>query len=100
LALVGVGYADGYHRRAGSSDTRAGARAYVRARFAPLIGRISMDLLAIDVTDVPGVARGDPVELIGGHIPVDEVAGHAQTVGYEILTSLGRRYERVYVRGP
>jgi alanine racemase len=96
IAVVGVGYADGYHRRAGSSDARAGARAYVRGRFAPLIGRISMDLLAIDVTDIPGVARGDMVELIGRHVPVDEVAAHAGTIGYEILTSLGRRYERVY----
>jgi alanine racemase len=100
VAILGVGNADGYHRRAGSSDQRAGARAYVRGRFAPLIGRVSMDLLAIDVTDIPGVTRGDPVELIGRHVPVDEVAGHAGTIGYEILTSLGRRYERVYSDGP
>ena len=72
IAVVGVGYADGYHRRAGSSAARAGARAYVRGRFAPLIGRISMDLMALDVTDIPGVIRGDPVELIGRHVPVDE----------------------------
>jgi alanine racemase len=100
VAIVGIGYADGYHRRAGSSDTRAGARVHVRGRYAPLIGRISMDLMAIDVTDVPGVARGDAVELIGPHVPVDEVAGHAGTIGYEILTSLGRRYERAYVGRP
>ena len=47
--------------------------------------------MAIDVTDIPGVARGDMVELFGRHVPVDEVAGHAGTIGYEILTSLGRR---------
>ncbi len=96
VALVGVGYADGYHRRAGSSDTRAGARAYVRGRYAPIIGRISMDLMAIDVTDIPGIGRGDLIELLGPHVPVDEVAGHAQTIGYEVLTSLGRRFERDY----
>jgi alanine racemase len=100
VALVGVGYADGYHRRAGSSDQRQGARAYVRGRFAPLIGRVSMDLMAIDVTDVPGVARGDLVELIGRHVPLDELASFADTIGYEILTSLGRRYERVYAPSP
>ena len=85
-------------RRAGSSSTRAGARAFLRDRYAPLIGRISMDLMAIDVTDIPNVARGDLVELLGPHISVDEVAGHAGTIGYEILTGLGRRYERAYVR--
>jgi alanine racemase len=99
VAILGVGYADGYHRRAGSSDARAGARAYLRGRFAPLIGRLSMDLMAIDVTDIPGVGRGDLVELIGPHVPVDDIASHAGTIGYEILTSLGRRYERTYVRG-
>ena len=57
-----------------------------------------MDLMAIDVTDIPNVARGDVVELLGPHIPVDEVAGHAGTIGYEILTGLGRRYARAYVR--
>lgn len=98
VAIVGLGYADGYHRRAGSSDTRAGARAFVRGRFAPLVGRISMDLMAIDVTEVPGVTRGDMVELFGRHVPVDEVAGHAQTIGYEFLTGLGQRYDRVYSR--
>jgi alanine racemase len=100
VAIVGVGYADGYHRRAGSSGTRAGARAYVRGRFAPLIGRISMDLLALDVTEIPGVERGDWAELIGRHVPLEEVAGHAGTIGYELLTSLGRRYERLYTEGP
>jgi alanine racemase len=100
VAIVGVGYADGYHRRAGPTESRDGARAYIRGRFAPLIGRISMDLMAIDVTDVPGVVRGDMVELIGRHVPVDEVAAHAETIGYEILTGLGRRYERVYASHP
>jgi alanine racemase len=100
VAIVGVGYADGYHRRAGSTDTRGGARAYIRGRFAPLMGRISMDLMALDVTDIPGVVRGDPVELIGRHVPVEEVATHAGTIGYEILTGLGQRYQRTYLRNP
>ena len=59
-----------------------------------------MDLITIDVTNIPGVVRGDWVELFGRHIPVDEVARHAGTIGYELLTGLGRRYERVYVGGP
>ena len=63
-----------------------GARAFVRGRHAPLIGRVSMDLIAIDVTGIRGVERGDWVELIGPNVPVDEVAKHAGTIGYELLT--------------
>ncbi len=99
LAIVGVGYADGYHRAAGSADARQGARVFVRGSHAPLIGRVSMDLLAIDVSHLHGVERGDYVELFGPHVPVDEVAAHAGTIGYELLTGLGRRYQRIYVNG-
>ena len=57
-----------------------------------------MDLLAIDVTDLPDSAcrRGDLVTLIGGELAVDTFAAAAGTIGYEVLTSLGRRYHRVY----
>jgi alanine racemase len=99
IGVVGAGYADGYHRRAGSSDARSGARAYLRGRYAPLVGRVSMDLIAIDVTDIPGAERGDWVELFGPNISVDEVARRAETIGYELLTGLGRRYARTYI-GP
>ena len=99
IAILGCGYADGYHRRAGSSDRRPGASAHVNGRDAPLVGRVSMDLIAIDVTDVPGVARGDWVELFGANVPIDEVAGNAGTIGYELLTGLGRRAVRRYLGG-
>jgi alanine racemase len=97
VAILAVGYADGYHRLAGSSDRRAGARAFLRGRHAPLIGRVSMDLVAIDVTGIAGAERGDWVELIGPNVPVDEVAHHAGTIGYELLTGLGHRYHRTYI---
>ena len=100
LATLSAGYADGYHRLAGGSDERPGARVWVRGQRAPLVGRVSMDLITIDVTDIPGVARGDWVELFGRHIAVDDVARQAGTIGYELLTNLGRRYQRVYVGGP
>jgi alanine racemase len=60
-----------------------------------------MDLLAIDVTEVPegAVGRGDLVTLIGDDLTIDEVARRADTIGYEVLTSLGRRYARRYVGG-
>ena len=99
VAILGVGYADGYHRAASASDHRAGARAYVHKHSVPLIGRVSMDLIAIDVTDAPDVERGDWVELFGPNIPVDEVAENAGTIGYELLTSLGPRYARRYIGG-
>jgi alanine racemase len=99
VAIVSVGYADGFLRSAGSSDTRRErADANVAGRRCLVAGRISMDLLAIDVTDVDGDAprRGDLVALIDDDIGVDQLADRAGTIGYEILTSLGSRYARVY----
>jgi alanine racemase len=98
LAVVAVGYADGYLRAASASDAATGADAIVAGKRCPLAGRVSMDLLAIDITDLPdgSVRRGDFVTLIGDEISVDDVATAAGSIGYEVLTSLGRRYHRVY----
>jgi alanine racemase len=98
LAILSLGYADGYLRAASSSDSRRGAEAAVAGRRAPLVGRVSMDLTAVDVTDIPDAARGTLVELIGPTIPVDEVARAAGTIGYEVLTRLGNRLIRHYVQ--
>ncbi len=99
LAIVSVGYADGFLRAASASDARPGAEAIVAARHCPMAGRVSMDLIAIDVTDVPDgkATRGDLVTLLGPEIGVDELAARAGTIGYEVLTSLGRRYRRVWL---
>lgn len=96
IAVVGIGYADGYLRSGSSSEDFDSAIAYVGGHYCLIAGRISMDMTAIDVTALPegGVKRGDWVELIGAHLPVDEVARRAGTISYEILTSLGARYER------
>jgi alanine racemase len=98
LAIVSVGYADGFLRAASASDKRPGAEAIVAGVRCPMAGRVSMDLIAIDVTDVAegAVKRGDLVGLLGPEISVDELADRAGTIGYEVLTSLGRRYRRVY----
>jgi alanine racemase len=98
LAIVSAGYADGIFRAAGSSDNKKGGEAVVAGTRCNIAGRISMDLLAVDVTDVPAdkVKRGDLVTLIGDGISVDDLAGHARTIGYEVLTSLGRRWKRNY----
>lgn len=91
VATVGVGYADGYHRILTNSAT-----AYFDDTPVPLVGRVSMDLTTFDVTDVPA-NPGDRLELIGPHHGPDALALEARTNGYEILTSLGRRYQRRYI---
>jgi alanine racemase len=98
IAVVAVGYADGYLRAASASDQSPGGDAIVAGRRCPLAGRVSMDLMAIDITELPegSARRGDFATLIGGEITVDAVANAAGTIGYEVLTSLGRRYHRVY----
>lgn len=97
IATVTIGYADGFFRTLGGCDT--GAAAYIGDYRAPLIGRVSMDLITIDLSAVPPglVERGAMVELIGPHAGVDDVAAGAGTIGYEVLTSLGRRVERHYL---
>ena len=100
LAVVAAGYADGYPRRASSSNESPGARGFIHGQSAPIVGRISMDLITLDVTEIPGATRGEWVELFGHNIPVDEVADVAETIGYELLTRLGQRYRRRYVGGP
>jgi alanine racemase len=98
IAVVAAGYADGYARAASSSDTAPGADAIVAGKRCPVAGRISMDLLAIDISALPDNAarRGDMATLIGAAITVDDLARMTGTIGYEVLSSLGRRYHRVY----
>src|SRR5579862_490014 len=98
LALVGIGYADGYPRAASSADERPGGSAVVAGKRCPIAGRVSMDLIAVDITGLPeaGARRGDFATLIGDDISVDDAATAAGTIGYEVLTGLGRRYHRIY----
>ena len=101
LAIVSAGYADGYFRAGSSNDGTRGAEVIVAGKRCPVAGRISMDLMAIDVTDLDkkDVRRGHMVTLIGEGITVDELAHHFGTIGYEVLTSLGSRYARIYKGG-
>ena len=98
IAVIAAGYADGLLRASGSTDETPGGAAVVAGTLCPIAGRVSMDLSTIDVTDVPdgAVRRGDMVTLIGNDLPLDEVARGDGTIAYEVLTSLGRRYHRVY----
>lgn len=96
IATLGVGYADGVPRLASNLG-----QAFVDGVYCPIVGRVSMDLLSIDVTAVMGgtqpLQEGDWVEVLGANVLVDEVAAQAQTLAYEILTGLSRRAERRYV---
>jgi len=94
VATVAAGYADGYLRSLSGRGT-----AYIGDVAVPLIGRVSMDLVTFDISAVPTAKTGDLIELIGPHIDVDAVAAAAGTIGYEILTGLGNRYRRHYIRG-
>jgi alanine racemase len=101
LAIVSAGYADGYFRAASANDGTRGAEVIVAGRRCPIAGRVSMDLIAVDITDLPpiGARRGHMVTLLGEGITVDELAHHFGTIGYEVLTSLGPRYARIYKGG-
>jgi alanine racemase len=101
LAVVSVGYADGYFRAGSSNDGTRGAEVVVAGKRCPIAGRVSMDLIAVDVTDLEKNAarRGHLVTLIGEGITVDELAHHFGTIGYEVMTSLGPRYKRIYQGG-
>lgn len=93
LATLAIGYADGLQRAFGENGA-----VYFRGKRLPVAGRVSMDSLIVDCSELPegALARGSQVEIIGGHQTVDALAAAAGTIGYEMLTSLGRRYERIY----
>jgi len=101
LAVISAGYADGYFRAAGGSDGTRGADVIIAGERCPVAGRISMDLLTVDITELPPHAarRGQMATLLGDGITVDELGHHFGTIGYEVLTSLGARYQRTYTGG-
>ncbi|MEO1142255.1 MAG: alanine racemase [Pseudomonadota bacterium] len=104
IAVCSAGYADGFHRAASGAGVSVrgaipqGGFGYLDGYKIPLIGRVSMDLCAFDVTEVPDQTLNDCewVELFGANIPVDDAARACGTIGYELLTSLGSRYRREY----
>ena len=98
LAIVAVGYADGFLRSAAGDRNKPPAQVIVAGKRCPLAGRVSMDLIAVDVTDVPDgrARRGDFATLIGAELGIDELAAALGTISYEVLTRLGHRLHRVY----
>jgi alanine racemase len=107
LAVASVGYADGYMRNLSGAgvplrtSVQPGASGFIAGHRVPVLGRITMDLTIFDVTDLPhgAISAGDYIELFGHNMALDEVARAAGTIGYELLTALGLRYERRYLDG-
>jgi alanine racemase len=93
LATAGLGYADGFLRAA--SNRGMGV---IRGEKRPIVGRVSMDLIVIDVTGLE-VAPGDEIQFLGPDMPISEVAAAMNTIDYEILTRLGARLDRRYSGG-
>jgi alanine racemase len=92
IATVTVGYGDGYPRQAAN-----GTPVMINGVRCPLVGRVSMDMITIDVTDLAATAIGDRVVLWGPELPVNEVAIHCDTIGYELLTRMPSRVPRIYI---
>ncbi len=101
VATIGAGYADGLPISATAAPGKAAGEAIVGGARCPFVGRVSMDYIVLDVTDAPPEAaqRGAWVELLGETIDVEALADRARTIGYEVLTRLGRRFARRYVGG-
>ncbi len=101
LATIAAGYADGFLRSISGPIGRPPPPAYVAGYPAPIVGRVSMDVVTIDVTDIPAALaqRGAWAELIGRHVQIDDLADSSGTIGYEVLTRLGPRFQRIYVSG-
>ncbi|MEY3895142.1 MAG: alanine racemase, partial [Verrucomicrobiota bacterium] len=92
VATVGIGYGDGYPRHVSGN----GAVVWIRGRRLPILGRVTMDQLMVDVTAAADVMEGDEVEIFGPHIPVDEIAEKAGTIVWEIFTGITPRVMRCY----
>jgi alanine racemase len=98
IAVAAIGYADGLPRASSGTERGRGGTANVAGKQCPIVGRISMDLICIDITDLLDgiVHRGDIATFIGEGITVDDIATRAGTIGYEVLTHLGPRCHIVY----
>ncbi len=101
IATIACGYADGFLRAISRVGQTSGAVGFVGAHPVPIIGRVSMDLITVDVTAVPGhlAQRGAWVEVLGARTTIDDLTDRAGTIGYELLTRLGKRVHRIYRTG-
>jgi alanine racemase len=98
IAILGAGYKDGVPRHLSSRQKDGPAQVFVAGKRCPVVGRISMDMMGVDVTALAKVKvqRGTRAEILGPHIDIEVAAGWAGTISYELLTRLGSRYARLY----
>ncbi len=98
VALLSIGYGDGLFRGLSATNAKTGGKVYFGAQAAPIVGRISMDITAVDISHIPheNVKRGSWAQIIGPRQSAFELAGDAGTIDYEVFTALGSRYERIY----
>ncbi len=99
IAILGAGYRDGIPRKMSSTRVDGPGQVFIAGRRVPIVGRVSMDMMACDVTDIPDheIEKGTLAEIFGPHISLDEAATSAGTISYELLTHLGNRYHRRYI---
>lgn len=99
VATLAAGYADGVPRQASAQNGRTGGHVMIGTHLCPIIGRVSMDLITVDVTDVPAATAvpGVFATLIGPGVSLEQAGYDAGTIGYEMLTRLGPRFKRVYL---
>jgi alanine racemase len=92
IATIRIGYADGYSRKFSGGT----GKMYVKGKLAPVMGTVCMDMTMIDVTGIHDVEEGDDVIIFGSVLPVQQVAGWAHTIPYEIMTNVSQRVKRIY----
>jgi len=92
IAILPIGYADGFHRQAGNGKYKV----WINGSFVPIIGNINMDMIFVDVTEIKDVKIGDMVEVFGKHAKITDLAKSANTITYELLTRVSSRVKRIY----
>jgi alanine racemase len=92
IATIRIGYADGYPRMLGIGN----GKVLIKEMLAPVVGVVCMDMIMVDITNIPGVQEGDEVIIFGQQLPVQQVAQWANTIPYEIMTGISQRVKRVY----
>lgn len=92
IGIIYIGYADGFSR----SLSNGKGSVFIKGRYAPVIGKVSMNMTTIDLTEIDGIKTGDVVEIFGKNRPINELAKQMNTIPYEVLTSLSNRIVRIY----
>lgn len=94
IATLNIGYADGFSRRLGNGI----GQVFLKGKFAAVCGSVCMDMLMVDISDIPEVKEGDKAEIFGEHITLQKFASNIGTIPYEVLTGISQRVKRIYIQ--